>query len=138
MRIEIDDTTKSLLLLLFGVWMTEVHSIIPDSDPKDYWLFYNPPNPLEWYGITRKTFFHYLGQHIFILSFVVVMIYEAPKLRDLFKLVLILETLDTLDYLLFYHYSYLPGTEINYTTIKILSYTFIIIYHVWRQHRYSR
>jgi hypothetical protein len=136
MKIEIDNTTKSLLLLLFGVWMTELHSIILDSDPKDYWLFYNPPN-VEEYGITRKTFIHYFGQHVFIMSFVIVMIYEAPKLRDFFKAVLVLESLDLLDYLLFYHYSYLPGTEINFTSIKIIAYTALITYHVWRQHRYS-
>jgi hypothetical protein len=136
MKIEIDSTTKSLLLLLFGVWFTEVHTIIPDSNPQDYWLFYNPPN-LEEYGITRKTFFHYLSQHLFIMSFVILMIYEAPKLRDLFKCVLVLEFLDTVDYGLFYHYSYLPGTEINYTHFKIAGYTLLIIYHAWRQHRYS-
>jgi len=133
MTIEINDTAKTLLLLLFGIWFTEIHTIIPDSDPKDYWLFYDPPSVD--YGITRKTFVYFLSQHIFLMSLISVFIYESTKLRDFFKWVLVLEFFDMLDYLLFYHYTIFPGYDIKYTYFKIPAYSLLIVNFIWKQRK---
>jgi hypothetical protein len=128
--------TKYLLLILFGLAFTEIHTIIPDSDPMDFFPLYNPPGVD--YMITRKTYFYFMGQHLFILCNVAYIIFADQHFRHVFKNIFLLEFVDFIDYLLIYNTSYfhIGDVGINYAYVKIALYTYLIIAEIWRRRNY--
>lgn len=130
-----DINPRILLIILVGLAFTEIHTLIPDSDPADYFPFYDPPEPLDWYGITRKTYFHYMGQHIFILCFVAYIIMADNDYRHLFKAFFILEFAYFADYLLIYHKPFLGS--IKFSNIRMVLYTYLIVNEIWKRQKSS-
>lgn len=127
---------RYLILILFGLAFAELFTIIPDSEPMDYFPLYDPPG--EDYMITRKTYFYFMGQHLFLMCFMAFVIFIESPYRTLFKNFFLIEVFYFADYILIYHNSYfhIAGIGINYTYVRLSLYTYLILKDIWAHRKY--
>lgn len=109
-----------LLLLLLTLSLSTVVVFIPDTEPKDYFIFSDQK-------LTLATHLFFLFEHLILVILAVALYVNSTEYKNAFFIYIIIQSLDTLIYLLAYGNFGFTDIPITWNWIKVLVFGIVIV-----------
>lgn len=109
-----------LLLLLLTLSLSTVVVFIPDTEPKDYFIFSDQK-------LTLATHLFFLFEHLILVILAVALYVNSTEYKNAFFIYIIIQSLDTLIYLLAYGNFGFTHIPITWNFIKVFVFCIVIV-----------
>lgn len=109
------------MLLLLSLSFSTVFIFTPDTEPKDYFLFSDQK-------LTLETHLFFLFEHLILVILAIALWIDATKYRTALFVYIVIQSLDTLIYLLAYGNFRFEDIPISWNFIKIMIFVLAIVY----------
>lgn len=109
-----------LLLLLLTLSLSTVFVFIPQTEPKDYFIFSDQK-------LTLATHMFFLFEHLILVMLAVALYIDSKEYKNAFFIYIIIQSLDTLIYLLAYGNFGFTHIPITWNWIKVLVFGIVIV-----------
>lgn len=117
-----------LLLLLLSLSFSTVFIFTPDTEPKDYFLFSDQK-------LTLETHLFFLFEHLILMTLALALYIGADRYRTAFFVYLVVQSLDTLIYILAYGTFKFADIPVSWNFMKVFIFSLAIINEVWKKQR---
>jgi hypothetical protein len=114
-----------LLLLLLTLSLSTVFIFTPDTEPKDYFLFSDQK-------LTLETHLFFLFEHLILVILGVVIYIGSTKYKPALFVYIVIQSVDTLIYLLAYGNFRFADIPITWNFIKVFVFSLAIVNEVWK------
>lgn len=117
-----------LLLLLLTLSFSTVFIFTPDTEPKDYFLFSDQK-------LTLETHLFFLFEHLILVLLAIALYIDATKYKPALFIYIIIQSLDTLIYLLAYGNFRFADIPITWNFMKVFIFSLAIVNELWKSKR---
>lgn len=109
-----------LLLLLLTLSLSTVVVFIPDTEPKDYFIFSDQK-------LTLATHLFFLFEHLILVVLSIALYVNCTEYKKAFFMYLVIQSLDTMIYLLAYGNFGFTHIPITWNWIKVFVFGWVIV-----------
>lgn len=121
--------TKILILLFLSVAVNIVMYVVPDGEPKDYFLFADQI-------ITLKAHVYYACEYVERMCVLCALYFALPRYQKMLKVFFFIEVIAFIQYLFAYgHDMLIEGFDMN--TVKLITYGAFIAYYLLKNNHHK-
>lgn len=129
--IKILDDIKGLLLLLSTLVMSTVFLLTKNGDYKNFYPYFPFNRDVV---LTRDTYFYFLFEHLILVVMALFIYFESHRYKDALKVFVMIQIVDTLDYVLTYSATWeVLGFPLSWDILKVTIFALSIVNEILLQ-----
>ena len=119
------DEIKGLLLLLSTLVLSTVFLLTKNGDYKNFYPYFPFNRDIV---LTRDTYFYFLFEHLILVLMSLFMYFESTRYHVAMKVFVMIQVVDTLDYVLTYSNTwYIGGFPLSWDILKVTIFALAIV-----------